>query len=88
MAVCWLIWDAEEAVAAFNSMEFYYCVPVRRWLALYGMLVWQWLPYMGCWYGGGCLIWVAGEAVAAVFGMLVWRWLPYMGCWSSGGCFQ
>ena len=35
-------------------------------MALYGMLVWRWQPYKGCWCGGGCLIWVAGVAVAAL----------------------
>ena len=33
--------------------------------ALYGMLVWRWLPYIGCWFDGGSLIWDAGLAVAA-----------------------
>ena len=36
---------------------------------LYGMLVWRWLPYIGCWFGGGSLIWDAGVAVAALNGM-------------------
>ena len=43
---------------------------------------------MGCWYGGGCLIWDDGVAVAALYWMLVWRWQPYMGCWGGGGCLK
>ena len=77
---CWcgggcLIWDAGEAMAALNGMELYYYVLVRRWLALYWMLVWRWQPYMGCWCGSGCKIFDAGLAVAALYGMLEWRWL-------------
>ena len=69
-------------------------------MALYVMLMWRWLPYTGCWCGGGCLTWGAGVAVAsliwhdivllwasmALYGMLVWLWLPHMGCWCGGGC--
>ena len=81
-------------MAALNGMELYHYV-LMRWLALYRMLVWRWLPYMGCWSGDGCFKWHgivlcaseevaglimdAGMAVAALYGMLVWRWLPYMG---------
>ena len=62
-------------------------------MALLRMMVWRWLPHMGCWCGGGCAnmacywvimcwygpIWDAGVTVAALYGMLVW--LPHMGCW-------
>ena len=48
--------------------------------ALYGMLEWRWLPYMGCWRGDGCFKWhgivllCASEEVAGLIlnaGMVV-----------------
>ena len=92
-----LIWGAGVAVAVliWHAIEL-----VCSGMALYGMLVWRWLPHMGWCCGGDCLnmacywvimsgygpIWDPGAAVAPLHGMLVWRWQPNMGCLFGSGC--